>query len=196
MHTFAELIARGRARGSRSQGLRVRLREATATAHQSLDARIAASNLTSLACYRHFLEATAAALIPLEAALEDSNVNAVVEDWQERARTQAIRSDLARIGGQVLPLPSIKRLSHAETLGVLYVLEGSRLGARYLLRTVSASSDPMVANATAYLGHGSVSLWQTFLAVLNRKSRIADEAGAVAGSIMAFNLFGMAFARL
>ena len=134
MHTFAELIARGRARGSRSQGLRVRLREATATAHQSLDARIAGSNLTSLACYRHFLEA--AALIPLEAALEDSNVNAVVEDWQERARTQAIRSDLARIGGQVLPLPSVKRLSHAETLGVLYVLEGSRLGARYLLRTV------------------------------------------------------------
>jgi heme oxygenase len=161
-----------------------------------LDARIAASNLTSLACYRHFLEATAAALIPLEAALEDSNVNAVVEDWQERARTQAIRSDLARIGGQVLPLPSVKRLSHAETLGVLYVLEGSRLGARYLLRTVSASSDPMVANATAYFGHGSVSLWQTFLAVLNQKSRIADEAGAVAGSIMAFNLFGMAFARL
>ena len=52
---------------------------------KSLDARIAASNLTSLACYRHFLEATAAALIPLEAALEDSNVNAVVEDWQERA---------------------------------------------------------------------------------------------------------------
>jgi heme oxygenase len=161
-----------------------------------LDARIATANLTSLACYRHFLEATAAALIPLEAALEDSNVSAVVEDWQERARTQAIRSDLARIGGQVLPLPSIKRLSHAETLGVLYVLEGSRLGARYLLRTVSASSDPMVANATAYLGHGSVSLWQTFLAVLNRKSRIADEAGAVAGSIMAFNLFDRAFARL
>ena len=43
-----------------------------------------------------------------------------------------------------------------------------------------------MANATAYFGHGSVSLWQTFLAVLNQKSRIADEAGAVAGSIMAF----------
>lgn len=182
--------------GRSPPGLRMRLRKATAAAHQALDTQVTHSQLADLTDYRHFLEASAAALIPLEAALEDSDVSAIVDDWCDRTRANAIRIDLARVGGHVHPLPPVKRLGRAEMLGALYVLEGSRLGAKYLLRTAKASSDPVVAGATAYLGHGEDKpLWPTFLAVLERESPSVDEADAIAGAAMAFDLFSTAFAR-
>ena len=52
-------------------------------------------------------------------------------------------------------------------LGTLYVLEGSRLGAAYLLRTVRQCSDPLVSGNTAFLGHGAGRhFWPEYLAVL------------------------------
>ena len=51
------------------------------------------------------------------------------------------------------------RLPHYEfetatLFGIVYVLEGSRLGARVLLRYVLASNDPIFTENVRYLQHG------------------------------------------
>ena len=87
-----------------SSGLRDSLRKATASAHRELDARFAAFDITSRRGYRRFLEASAAALWPLEVALDQGGVNRMFADWPERSRRAAIAADLDRVGGSVRPL--------------------------------------------------------------------------------------------
>ena len=180
-----------------SSGLRDSLREATASAHRELDAQFAAFDITSRRGYRRFLEASAAALWPLEAALDQGGVTRIFVDWPERSRRAAIAADLDRVGGSVRPLAEVRPLNRNGMLGTMYVLEGSRLGAKYLLRMIAQSADPLVAEAGAYLSHGAGRpLWRSFLDRLQREAMTADdEAEAIAGAHQAFALFAQAAAR-
>jgi heme oxygenase (biliverdin-IX-beta and delta-forming) len=177
-----------------SSGLREQLRMSTAAAHRSLDARAGSFELTSLAGYRRFLEASAAALLPLETGLESSGIARLFADWPQRSRTAAITADLGDIGGAVNPLPAMAPMSHLDMLGTMYVLEGSRLGARYLLRTVAGSDEPQIVTATRYLRHGQgVPLWRTFLERLEREPMTAvGELETVAAAQRAFAMFATA----
>jgi len=150
------------------QGIRQRLKAATATAHHALDERLSGFDLTTTAHYRRFLQASAAALLPLETALEQAGVGKLVDDWAQRRRTPAITADLADLSGMVAPMRLTSRsLDRSFVFGTLYVLEGSRLGAAYLLRIVAAAADPRVRRATRYLRHGAgQGLWPSFLARL------------------------------
>ncbi|MFK4538625.1 heme oxygenase [Bradyrhizobium ottawaense] len=66
-------------------GLRERLRDATADAHREVDAQLSSFDLTVLAGYRRFLQASAGALLPLEAALVAAGVARIFPDWPERS---------------------------------------------------------------------------------------------------------------
>jgi heme oxygenase len=181
----------------RPPGLRFRLRDATAADHARLDTLFSSLDLRKSGDYRRFLEVTAAALIPLEEALGASGVNDTVPDWPQRSRTAALRSDLSRLGGSVDPLPPVTTPDRDTIFGVLYVLEGSRLGARVLLPIVLGSDDLRVATTNAYLSHGlERPLWQSFVATLERHGEtIADDDGVIAGATLAFDLFARAAAR-
>jgi heme oxygenase (biliverdin-IX-beta and delta-forming) len=178
-------------------GLRERLKQATAAAHRALDARFGAFDLATPSGYLRFLEASAAALTPLEAALERAGVQGIFEDWPQRSRRPAIAADIARLGGVIRPLPDVGSFNRNQAVGAMYVLEGSRLGARYLLRTVLASADPTVAGAARYLRHGAdLRLWPSFLDALARVIVApGDEAEIVAGARRAFAAFAAAAAR-
>ena len=175
-------------------GLRDRLCAATAEAHQRLDTQLGALDLQSRDGYRQFLAANAAALLPLERALEEAGVHDILPDWDQRARTRAILADLARLGGAATPLPTPATLDFGATLGTLYVLEGSRLGAAVLTRIVAQSSDTIVATATAYLRHGAGErLWPSFLARLDALTITPHhEACAIEAARAAFDLFAQA----
>jgi heme oxygenase len=180
----------------RDAGLRGRLRSATAAAHARLDRRLAAVDLTRLPDYRRFLEASADALLPLEAALAHAGVEGLFPDWSQRSRADAISRDLARLAGEARPLAAPGRLTPDGVLGTMYVLEGSRLGARVLVGMIARSADPLVASATAYLRHGAgLALWPSFLAALEGHAAMADQAAVVDGACTAFDLFDTAFAR-
>jgi heme oxygenase len=167
------------------------LRHATADAHRDLDARLGALDLVRRDGYRRFLEINAAALLPLEAALEQAGVVAIFADWPWRSRRAAIAADLARVGGSLRPLGEAPRLNRNALFGTLYVLEGSRLGAKYLRRTIATSADPVISRATAYLDHGSgQQLWQSFLLALGHQSFTQDdEDEIIAGAQSAFAMF-------
>jgi heme oxygenase len=178
-------------------GLRLCLRSVTAATHNRLDARFGALDLTGLAGYRQFLEASAAALLPLEMALVNARVARIFPDWEERSRQVAILDDLAQTGGRMEPLPLPGPLDFGGVLGTMYVLESSRLGARILLNRVKRSTDPAVLAATAYLRHGADRhFWQSFLAVIESHSATLHESGAIDGAVKAFEMFEQAAARV
>lgn len=173
--------------------LRTTLKEATAANHARLDAQLGAFDLHDLAGYRRFLEASAAALLPLEAALVAAGVRDIL-DWDRHARSRAILADLAAVGGAVVPLDQPALSGRPALLGTLYVVEGSRLGAAYLLKHVRRARDPRILNATAYLAHGAGQhLWQDFLAALARHAgEWPDEDDIVIPARRAFDLFATA----
>jgi heme oxygenase len=175
-------------------GLRGKLKAATEAAHYALDARFASYDLTSLNGYRRFLEANAAALLPLETALENSGVADVFADWPERSRRAAMEADLEAMDGSVKPLPDVALMSRAEMLGTMYVLEGSRLGAKYMMRHFASCQEPRIVSATNYLRHGDgLPLWRTFLDVLEREPMTTQgEAETLSGAERAFAMFAKA----
>lgn len=177
-------------------GLRLCLRSVTAEAHARLDARLGAFDLTGLPDYRRFLEANAAALLPLEAALTAARVAEIFPDWDLRSRKAAILEDLARTGGQIEPLPVPGPLDVGGVLGTMYVLENSRLDARARLIAVKRSTDAQVLHATAFLRHGAGHhFWPSFLAILESHPAADHETSAVDGAIRAFGMFEQATAR-
>jgi heme oxygenase len=178
-------------------GLRLCLRSVTAAAHNRLDARFRSLDLTGLAGYRQFLEASAAALLPLELALACARVARIIPDWEARSRQAAILDDLAGTGGKIEPLPLPGPLDFGGVLGTVYVLESSRLGARALLNIANRSTDPAVVYATTYLRHGAGDdFWQSFLTVLESHSATLHESSAIDGAVQAFEMFERAASRI
>lgn len=179
-----------------SPTLRSILRDATAAGHARLDALLSALDICTAAGYRKFLEINAAALLPLEQSLLRAGVHDILPDWDHRARSSSILRDLARLGGtpRLLDVPELP--DRFAVLGTLYVLEGSRLGAAYLLRKVRQCSDPLVSGNTAFLGHGAGRpLWPGFLAVLEcHAGELADDDDIVAPARCAFSAFEQAAA--
>lgn len=171
---------------------RTRLRDATADAHDAVDAAFGAADLTSDAGYAAFLSAQARAHLPVEAALEAGGIAGDVSDWPERKRAAALRGDLTDLGVPVPPpyeLPRFQGLP--ERLGALYVLEGSRLGGTYLVRQVPSHLP------RRFLGAGSGPLWRSLLALLDeRLPADADKERAVTAARSVFGLFERAAATL
>ncbi len=80
-------------------------------------------------------------------------------------------------------------LPHGGAPGLLYVLEGSRLGGQVLLRQVLASPDPMVRGNARFLRHGEgLRLWSGFVAWLAARPMSESEA-AIQGALAAFAMF-------
>lgn len=112
------------------------LRDATAAAHERVDSIYGGFDLATRPGYTGFLAAQARALLPLETALDAGPAGQVIDDWPSRRRGALITADLAELGeatGHAGPF-SIATVEAAA--GTLYVLEGSRLGARMLARQV------------------------------------------------------------
>jgi heme oxygenase (biliverdin-IX-beta and delta-forming) len=171
--------------------LRARLREACAKSHRRLDDRLGVLDLRRLHDYRTFLEISATALLPLEAALVSARVERLFPDWERRSRSRAILADIARLGGIVRASSAPDELGLGGILGTMYVLEGSRLGAGILLRQALESPHLEVLEARAYLSHGvGAHLWQSFLAPLeSHGARLGDDRSAVRAALRAFDLF-------
>src|ERR1700752_1096487 len=127
------------ARPGAGRSLRYRLRDATAEAHERVNTLFGARELTFRPDYRWFLEANAAALLPLEEALAEAGVKRLFHDWELRSRSKAILPDLAQGGATAQPLQLDYELNNDAIIGAMYVLEGSRLGAKVLVKVVTQS---------------------------------------------------------
>jgi heme oxygenase len=172
--------------------LRDRLRAATVEDHAALDMAVGEWRLDEVSDYRAFLQASADAVAPLELALEASGVQAWLPDWSARARRKALISDLEAVGGVApgpTPLPTMRK---AFATGLLYVLEGSRLGGQVLSRRVESGQRGL---PTAYLRHGQGDgLWRSFLSWIESADTVAFKTDeAISGARYGFRCFADAF---
>ena len=160
------------------------LRNATTTLHEAVERRFAGYDLARADDYGQFLALHAAAIIPLEQALDRAGIAGDLTDWPIRRRTEALTADLAALGMAAAPpgvVPTCGR--GAEALGAAYVLEGSRLGAAVLLRLVAPGLP------TAFLRHGTgQGLWRSFLVQLALVPTL-DAPAAIRGARRAFAQF-------
>jgi heme oxygenase len=156
------------------KSIRESLRAATAEVHE-LDASTRRLNLGNPSDYGGFLLAQSGPLQALETALEDFGVANLLADWSLRSRRTALLHDLTHLGLRVQHCTPLRLKSPAQAFGVLYVLEGSRLGARFLLKQVLTAAPPF-KDATEFLRHGEgIRLWPSFL--------IALENGVASGNL-------------
>jgi heme oxygenase len=171
-----------------SGSIRELLRSATASDHAQVDQRFAPLLVQGFAGYREFLRLSAAAVLPLEQALVEAGVERILPDWTQRARGPSLRADLAELG---IAAPSCAQPpaigGEAYQFGMLYVLEGSRLGAKILLPNLAGHFP-----ALRYLRHGEGQpLWPSFLKRLESSGAVRRSPdGAVAGAHAAFAWFG------
>ncbi|GAA4012988.1 hypothetical protein GCM10022280_08820 [Sphingomonas swuensis] len=152
------------------------LRDATTEAHERVDRLFSRFDLARADDYRLFLEAHRAVLPGLEHSLAESNVEEFLPDWPRRRRADSLAADLRDLGlSDSVEDVTAPALSRASAIGLLYVLEGSRLGGAVLARRVSANDDPRCRAATRYLRHGEGErLWPTFVAALDQVDELRD----------------------
>jgi heme oxygenase len=94
-------------------------------------------------------------------------------------------------------LPRLPTFAHA--LGALYVLEGSTLGSRVILRDIEARIGPQITGATRFFGGRGTAVgptWQTFKTALNAFGRERPRLGAdvISGAEGAFRAIAAWFA--
>ena len=183
----------GHCGGASSGSVRHLLRRETAADHAHVDARFSALISGGAASYGEFLRLSAAGIYPVEQALIAGHVERLLPDWDARSRKAALSADLRELG---IKDPLLSRLpplrGEAQQFGALYVLEGSRLGARLLVRQLQAAPDPPPRRAMRYLLHGEGQrLWRSFLDKLELSAAVKrSPADLIAGARMAFACFG------
>lgn len=141
------------------------LRQATRERHERLERRLdAAAQLADPQRRPRFLARYAALHLPAEAAL--APFLADMPDLAFEARSRARRPGSgARPMEAGFPQPG----TEAEALGMLYVLEGSLLGGRVILRAVAeAGGDTDQLGFLAPYGEETGRQWRSFLQVLER----------------------------
>ncbi len=158
-----------------------RLRAATASDHDAVDAGFGRYDLSDADDYRAFLIAHAKALPAVEAWLA-----AIPGLGAVRSRETALAEDLAALGEHMpAPMPFDVTPSAAAGWGALYVVEGSRLGGIILSRSVPEGMP------SAYLGSKHLSgEWRALLAAIDEEP--ADDAWieqAIVGAKAAFDLY-------
>lgn len=158
------------------------LRAATAIDHDAVDAAFAGFDLADPRAYAAFLAAHARVLPGIEAALAGDPALPAF-----RPRTALLIDDLARLGvsppGAIHPhVPP----TSAGRFGMLYVIEGSRLGGGLLARRVAAGLPRAYLSAIHLPGE-----WRAFTHALDQAA--ADDRGwigdAIDGAKRAFALY-------
>jgi heme oxygenase len=179
---------------------RERLRYATAADHAALNRVIERSGLlASSAGYARFLEASWRARQCLDAGLEISAAGR--HGWRRSSITSLLRLDYRDVAGSDLPPADDRKVSiqgGSAGFGTAYVLEGSALGAKALLRLVENLGYTAAFGARDLAQQvGSISGFRSFLAALEDATLTpAEEEACLRAARAAFSLFQAKYERI
>lgn len=176
-------------------GARRALRDNTLALHKRVDEIFSRPDLSRRCDYVEFLLAHAAAIVPTEQSLERAGAGSLLSNWNGRTRSGLLRADLLSLGVAVpAPIAAPTFSTLAEVWGGIYVLEGSRLGAALLRRSVAP------AFPAAFLGFAfPKTQWRKLLQALDeclvRPAEISLAAAAARRVFMLFEQAGSHFIR-
>ena len=172
-----------------------RLNQITHEPHTKLDALVKAhAPFETQANFARFVVAQYLFQSELVALYNDPELIKLVPDLAERCRADAAKLDLADLETEV-PAPvagAVQNPSKAQALGWLFVSEGSKLGAAFLIkRAVGLGlSETFGARHLGEPAGGRAEGWKNFVRTLDGLAFSAEEEAAVdKGAIDAFNRF-------
>lgn len=150
--------------------------------------------------YRTYLEAMYVVRREIEDLLDRSGADGVFARWPGRKIAPHLARDLRDMGG-VPTVPSMTRddigtLDQPAMLGVLYVIEGSALGARLLARSAEeAGYGPSFGARHLHAQTADPAAWRAFVEVLDGAVLDHDgEAACTHAAARTFDLFARSFA--
>ena len=172
-----------------------RLNQITHEPHSKLDALVKAhAPFETQGNFARFVVAQYLFQSELVALYNDPELNSIVPDLADRCRADAAKADLADLGTEV-PAPvagAVHNPSKAQAMGWIFVSEGSKLGAAFLIkRAVGLGlSDTFGARHLGEPAGGRAEGWKTFTRILDSLELSAEEeAQAEKGALDAFNRF-------
>ena len=172
-----------------------RLNQITNEPHTKLDALVKAhAPFETQANFARFVVAQYLFQSELVALYNDAELIKIVPDLAERCRAEAAKLDLGDLDTEV-PAPvagAVKNPSKAEALGWLFVSEGSKLGAAFLIkRAVGLGlSETFGARHLGEPAGGRAEGWKSFTRTLDGLEFNAEEEAAVEkGAVDAFVRF-------
>lgn len=176
--------------------LRFRLRDATAEAHQKVEAAMALTErCADRDSYLALLSALWGLYAPLESQLASLRWDGLGIDFDQRAKTPWLHADLTMLGlstsdiaalPRALDLPSIQ--CPADGFGVLYVLEGASLGGQIILRQIKSRlglTEHAGARFFASYGAEVGEYWRRFVAAMAAYGETEPRAKAIERAALA-----------
>lgn len=174
-----------------------RLRSETAQAHTALE-RIPVSesilkNSVTNSQYAAYLRLMYEVVVSLETRIHPQ-ISHIITDLDDRQKSKDLENDLKLIGFQVPD--EVKNVfdqsgNIAFSLGIAYVVEGSALGGRFILKNIqSVLGHDENSGASYFAGYGNKtgSMWKCFLSQMTQYvSETACEEDVIAGANHAFN---------
>jgi len=161
------------------------LRRSTRESHGRVDHLYGSCDLADADGYRRFLTAQAAAWVTLPANLDEGSA----------ARRDAILRDLESLGVAAPSPVAGAEVPPAGSLGLRYVLEGSRLGSTVLLRELREKAPDIAKRASRYLqSSAQVDGWKSLSTTLHSSTvNDASNIGVIADARRTFELFEQAW---
>jgi heme oxygenase len=174
-----------------------RLGQITHALHEQLDLAVKArAPFETLESYKRFVSAQYLFQTELRNIYSDPELLNIVSDLPARCRAEQARADLADLNAPI-PDPvagALTRPGQAHALGWLYVSEGSKLGAAFLIKR-AAALDLSEYFGARHLGEpvgGRAIGWKTFVSTLNALDlNPAQEAELDDGAVTAFERFNL-----
>jgi heme oxygenase len=174
-----------------------RLNQITHAPHDRLDKAVKAhAPFETLTSYSRFLIAQYLFQVELQGLYNDPELIQLVPDLALRCRAEQAAADLADLG-VALPAPlagALRAPSQAEALGWLFVSEGSKLGAAFLIKRAVALnlSETFGARHLGEPAGGRAAGWKAFVRTLDTLPlSVEQEAQLDQGAVAAFERFNL-----
>jgi heme oxygenase len=174
-----------------------RLSRITHAPHEQLDQAVKAhAPFETLANYARFVVAQYVFQTELKALYTDPELIKLIADLPARCRAEQAKADLADLATAV-PGPvagALQNPDKAHALGWLFVSEGSKLGAAFLIKRAAALSlsDTFGARHLGEPEGGRAEGWKRFVRILDSLELSAEEdAQMEQGAVAAFDRFNV-----
>lgn len=174
-----------------------RLNQITHAPHEQLDKAVKANApFETLASYSRFLSAQYLFQQELKALYTDPQLIKLITDLPARCRAEQARADLNDLGAPI-PAPvsgAVATVSMAQALGWLFVSEGSKLGAAFLIKRAEALnlSDTFGARHLGEPAGGRADGWKRFIRILDDLPFSPEQEEQIdRGAVAAFERFNV-----
>ena len=111
----------------------------------------------------------------------------IIPDYENRRKTEALKIDLKILNQEDLKLAASELLpvieNHLQSLGALYVIEGSTLGGKIISKMIKQQLKTEIMAFTFFTGYGdqSANMWNSFTHILNSITQ-PDQIGIIVES--------------